>query len=130
MLQDKYKTIEENEIRVEEFMLDDAEYVVMGYGIISRILKTAVEKLRADGIKVGLLRPITLFPFPNDKIKMLSEKVRKMLVVEMSNGQMVQDVKLASLCRCPIEFYGRMGGVVPSMQELLDQTKKFVSSEN
>ncbi len=115
---------------VEEFMLEDAEYVVIGYGIVSRILKTVVEKLREDGVKIGLLRPITLFPFPNDKLARLSERVKGMLVVEMSNGQMVQDVRLAALGRCPVEFYGRMGGVVPSMQELLEQTKKIIKNEN
>ena len=130
MLQDKYKVIEENELRVEEFMLEDAEYVVMGYGIISRILKTVVEKLRADGVKVGLLRPITLFPFPNDKLVQLSKRVKRMLIVEMSNGQMVQDVRLAVLGKCPVEFYGRMGGVVPSLKELQEQTEQFIANEN
>lgn len=125
-LQDKYAEMEKNEVRVEEFMLDDAEYVLIGYGIISRIQKTVVEKLRAEGIKVGMLRPITLFPFPNKRIAELSAKVKKFLVVEMSNGQMVQDVRLAAQGRCPVEFYGRMGGVVPSMQELLDVTKKAI----
>lgn len=129
-LQEKYKVIEANELRMEEFMLDDAEYVLMGYGIVSRILKTVVENLRAEGVKIGLLRPITLFPFPNAKIAELSQKVKKMLVVEMSNGQMVHDVELAVKGKCPVEFYGRMGGVVPSMQELLDQTKSFIAGDN
>ncbi len=129
-LQKKYAEIEKNELLIEEFMLEDAEYVVMGYGIVSRILKTVVEKLRKEGVKIGLLRPITLFPFPNDKIAQLSKRVKGMLVVEMSNGQMVQDVRLAALGRCPVEFYGRMGGVVPSMQELLEQTKQIIANEN
>lgn len=129
-LQRKYKEIEKNELRVEEFMTDDADYIVMGYGIVSRILKTVVEKLRAEGVKIGLLRPITLFPFPNKHIGELSERVKKILVVEMSNGQMVQDVKLASLCNCPVEFYGRMGGVVPSLAELLEQAKKLIKNDN
>lgn len=129
-LQNKYVEIEKNEIRVEEFMLEDAEYVVMGYGIVSRILKTVVEQLRKEGVKIGLLRPITLFPFPMPQIESLSKKVKKMLVVEMSNGQMVQDVKLAALGRCPVEFYGRMGGVVPSARELLEQAKKLISSDH
>lgn len=130
MLQNKYAEIEKNELRMEEFMLDDAEYVLMGYGIISRILKTVVEKLREEGVKIGLLRPITLFPFPNKKIFELSQKVKKFLVVEMSNGQMVQDVRLAAMGNCPVEFYGRMGGVVPSMKELLEQARKLIKSEN
>jgi len=129
-LQEKYKVIEENELRMEEFMLDDAEYIVMGYGIVSRILKTVVENLRAEGVKIGLLRPITLFPFPKAKLAELSKKVKRMLVVEMSNGQMVHDVELAVKGNCPVKFYGRMGGVVPSMQELLDQTKSFITGDN
>lgn len=129
-LQEKYAEIEKNEIRVEEFMLDDAEYVLMGYGIISRILKTVVEKLRAEGVKIGLLRPISLFPFPEKRIAKLAGRAKKFLVVEMSNGQMVQDVRLAGKNQCPVEFYGRMGGVVPSMKELLEQAKKLIKSEN
>ncbi len=124
-LQEKYKEIEQNELRTEEFMLEDAEYVVIGYGIVSRVLKTVVEKLREEGVKIGLLRPITLFPFPSDKIHRLAAKCKKILVSEMSNGQMVYDVRLAAEGRCPVEFYGRMGGVVPSMDELLNHLKKL-----
>jgi len=123
-LQEKYKIIEQNELRVEEFMLADAEYVVMGYGIISRILKTVVEKLRKEGMKIGMLRPITLFPFPKARLNQLTKTVKKFLVVEMSNGQMVDDVRLAVLGQSPVEFYGRMGGVVPSMSELMDVAKR------
>lgn len=124
-LQEKYKEIEKNELRTEEFMLEDAEYVVMGYGIVSRVLKTVVEKLRDEGVKIGLLRPITLFPFPHDKIHQLAAKCKKILVSEMSNGQMVQDVRLAAEGQCPVEFYGRMGGVVPSMDELMNHLQKL-----
>jgi pyruvate/2-oxoacid:ferredoxin oxidoreductase alpha subunit len=129
-LQDKYREIEKNELRFEEFMLKDAEYVVMGFGIVSRILKTVVEKLREDGMKIGLLRPITLFPFPKDKIATLSKTVKKFLVVEMNNGQMVDDVRLAVMGKCPVQFYGRMGGVVPSMAELYDQAKQLAEKTN
>ncbi len=122
-LQRKYKKIEENELRVEEFMVDDAEYVLMGYGIVSRILKTVVEKLRAENVKVGLLRPITLFPFPDKRIAELADQAKKFLVVEMSNGQMVQDVHFAAAGKCPIEFYNRMGGVVPSTKEILERAR-------
>lgn len=125
-LQEKYQRIEQNELRTEEFMLDDAEYVVMGYGIISRILKTVVERMRAEGQKVGLLRPITLFPFPKQRIAELAGRAKSFLVVEMSNGQMVDDVRLHSQARCPVKFYGRMGGVVPSMNELLEETRKMI----
>ena len=129
-LQEKYKRIEENELRFEEFMLDDAEYVVMGYGIVSRILKTVVEKLREENIKVGLMRPITLFPFPKKRLLNLAEQTKKFLVVEMNNGQMVDDVMLAIQCKRPVEFYGRMGGVVPTLGELLTEAKKLVEKNN
>lgn len=122
-LQRKYKKIEENELRVEEFMVDDAEYVLMGYGIVSRILKTVVEKLREENVKIGLLRPITLFPFPDKRIAELADQAKKFLVVEMSNGQMVQDVHFAAAGKCPIEFYNRMGGVVPSTKEILERAR-------
>jgi pyruvate/2-oxoacid:ferredoxin oxidoreductase alpha subunit len=125
-LQEKYAEIEKNEVRVEEFMLEDAEYVLIGYGIISRILKTVVEQLRDEGHKVGLLRPKTLFPFPKGHIDKLTAKVKKFLVVEMSNGQMVDDVRLVVLGRKPIEFYGRMGGVVPSTKEVYDYAKSII----
>jgi pyruvate/2-oxoacid:ferredoxin oxidoreductase alpha subunit len=125
-LQKKYAEIEKNEVRVEEFMLDDAEYVLIGYGIISRILKTVVEKLRKEGHKAGLLRPKTLFPFPKKQIDQLTDKVKKFLVVELSNGQMVDDVRLVVLGRKPIEFYARMGGVVPSTEEVYEYAKSII----
>ena len=119
-LQEKYADIEKNELLCEEFMLEDAEYVVMGYGIISRVLKTAVEKLRVNNIKIGLLRPITLFPFPKKEIYNLAIKNCKFLVVEMSNGQMVEDVRLAVEGKTTVGFYNRMGGVVPSTDEIVE----------
>jgi 2-oxoglutarate ferredoxin oxidoreductase subunit alpha len=112
-------------IKTESFMLEDAEYVVIGYGIVSRILKTVVEKLRKEGVKIGLLRPITLFPFPNDKIAQLSERVKGMLVVEMSNGQMVDDVRLVVLGRKPIEFYGRMAVLCLPQKKYMIMQKDF-----
>ncbi len=129
-LQRKYAEIEKNELRYEAFMLDDAEYVVMGFGIVSRILKTVVENLRKEGVKIGLLRPITLFPFPSEKISELADRVKRFLVVELNNGQMVQDVRLHVSGRVPVDFYGRMGGVVPSMQELLEQAQKMTEQDN
>jgi pyruvate/2-oxoacid:ferredoxin oxidoreductase alpha subunit len=129
-LQKKYTEIEENEIRFEEYMLEDAKYVLIGYGIVSRMLKTAVEKLRAENIPVGLLRPKTLFPFPNKQIKEILPQVDKFMVVEMSNGQMVNDVKLAIDGNKPVEFYNRMGGVVPSTVEIVEQVKnKLLTGE-
>ncbi len=128
-LQEKYKEIEKHELMIEEFMLDDAEYVLIGYGIVSRVLKTAVEKLRQEGYKVGLLRPKTLFPFPAARINELSQNVKTMLVVEMSNGQLVEDVRLHVAGNCPVEFYNRMGGVVPTAEEVMNQAKKVFKSD-
>ncbi|HHE55459.1 MAG TPA: 3-methyl-2-oxobutanoate dehydrogenase subunit VorB [Caldithrix abyssi] len=127
-LQRKYAEIEANEVRFEDFMLEDAEIVLMGYGIVSRVLKTVVEKLREEGVKAGLLRPKTLFPFPKKKIAELAQRVKKFLVVEMSNGQMVDDVRLAVNGKCPVEFYGRMGGNVPTMKEVLEHSKKLMEA--
>jgi len=120
-LWDKYAEVEKNEIRFEEYRLEGAEYVVIGYGIVSRILKTAVDAARKQGVKVGLLRPISLWPFPAAKIRELAEKVDEILVVERSMGQMVEDVRLAIEGRKPVRFYGRVGGNVPSADELVQQ---------
>ncbi|MBN1754798.1 3-methyl-2-oxobutanoate dehydrogenase subunit VorB [bacterium] len=125
-LQDKYQLIEEKEVMFDTYRLDDAELVTMGYGIVSRILKTAIDKARKKGLKVGLLRPITLFPFPNKKIQELGNRVNSFLVVEMSNGQMVQDVKLALLGAKPVYFYNRMGGVVPTVNEVLNKIEEIL----
>ncbi len=123
-LQEKYKKIEENELLLEEFMLEDAEYVLIGYGIISRVLKTVVENLRAKGVKAGLLRPISLFPFPKKEILALADRQCRFFVVELSNGQMLEDVQLAVQGKAMIDFYNRMGGVVPTTAEILEQATK------
>ncbi len=122
-LQEKYAEIERNEKMYEKFMLEDAEYVVMGYGIISRVLKTAVEKLRDKKVKIGLLRPITLFPFPKKEINDLAVKNCKFLVVEMSNGQMVEDVRLVVQGKTTVDLYNRMGGVVPTTDEVVEHIR-------
>ncbi|MFP4460397.1 MAG: 3-methyl-2-oxobutanoate dehydrogenase subunit VorB [Candidatus Zixiibacteriota bacterium] len=124
---DKYKKIEENEGLYEEYMTDDAAFVGISYGIVSRVMKSAVDKARADGIKAGMLRPKTLFPFPKKKIGELGKKVKSFLVVEMSDGQMIEDVKLASDCNTPTAFFNRMGGVVPTVEEIYNQFKKLNS---
>ena len=123
-LQEKYAEIEKNECRSEKFMLEDAEYVVMGYGIVSRVLKTAVEKLRENDVKIGMLRPITLFPFPKKEIADLVGRGCKFLIVEMSNGQMIDDVRLAVQGRVSVDLYNRMGGVVPTTEEIVEHIKK------
>lgn len=118
-LQTKYAEIERNEVRYEAYQVDDARVVVVAYGIVSRVAQSAVDLLREEGKKVGLLRPITLWPFPKQVLAELAERVERLLVIELSNGQMVEDVRLAVLGSCPVEFYGRMGGVVPTAEEVL-----------
>jgi pyruvate/2-oxoacid:ferredoxin oxidoreductase alpha subunit len=116
----KYKRAERDAVRCEYYRTEDAEVVLVGYGIVARILKAVVEAARADGLKVGLLRPITLFPFPTAALRALASEAKAFGVVELSTGQMVEDVRLAVAGRRPVEFYGRAGGCVPSSDELLD----------
>ena len=122
-LQGRYREIEKNEILYEEFSCDDAEYLVVAFGTSARVCQKAVELARSEGIKAGLLRPITLFPFPTVAISNYADKVKGMLTVEMSAGQMVEDVRLAVNGRVPVEFYGRMGGIVPSPDEVFEALK-------
>ncbi|OQA91447.1 MAG: 2-oxoglutarate oxidoreductase subunit KorA [Elusimicrobia bacterium ADurb.Bin231] len=109
-LKNKYDLIKKNEVRYEEYLTEDAAIVVIAYGISARIAKSAVRKLREDGIKAGFIRPITLWPFPYDKISEVSSCVKKILVAEMNLGQMVEDVRLAVNGKCPVEFIGHPGG--------------------
>jgi pyruvate/2-oxoacid:ferredoxin oxidoreductase alpha subunit len=124
-LQAKYAEIAGKEVRFEEYRLADAQIVAVGYGIVSRLLRTAVDMAREQGIPAGLLRPITLWPFPSHKISELTEYAHGFLVCELSTGQMVEDVQLAVNGWAPVEFYGRAGGVVPTAEELLAQIVKF-----
>jgi pyruvate/2-oxoacid:ferredoxin oxidoreductase alpha subunit len=125
----KYRQMEENEVRYEAYQTDDAEIILVGYGIVSRVLRSAVEMARHYGIRAGLLRPITLYPFPTDKLAELSLRTERFLTVELSNGQMVDDVRLAIIhghaCpkRNPCDFYGRMGGMVPTTEEIFEVIK-------
>ena len=125
-LQSRYREIENNEVRYEEVMCEDAEYLIVGFGISARIGQKAAEMAREEGLKVGLLRPITLFPFPTNEIKRLAEKVKGVLTVELSAGQMVDDVRLAVNGKVPVEFFGKMGGIVPSPDEVLHALKEKV----
>jgi 2-oxoglutarate/2-oxoacid ferredoxin oxidoreductase subunit alpha len=117
-LQEKYRVIREREVRYELVETDDAEYLIVGYGLAARISHRAVELARAQGIKVGLVRPITLYPFPYDIIQDLTRRMRGVLVVEMNAGQMVEDVRLAVNGQVPVAFHGRTGGVVASPDEV------------
>ncbi len=117
-LEAKYKRCEREAVRFEQYQTAGAEIVLIGYGITARILKAVVEQLRAEGLPVGLLRPITLYPFPIEAIQRLAAQARVFGVVELSTGQMVDDVKLALNGIRPVEFYGRVGGNVPSAEEV------------
>jgi len=122
-LQAKYKEIEKNEVRYEEIKCDDAEYIIVAYGLASRTAQKTLQLARAEGIKLGLIRPITLFPFPKIPISTYAEKVKGFLTLEMSAGQMVEDVRLAVNGRVPVEFYGRTGGMLPAPDEVLAVVK-------
>jgi 2-oxoglutarate ferredoxin oxidoreductase subunit alpha len=122
-LKAKYDRIKEDEVRYEEFLCEDAEYLFVAYGTSARVSQKAVQLARAEGIRAGLLRPVTLFPFPSKQLRMLAEKVRGMLSVEMSLGQMVEDVMLAVNGKVPVMHFGRMGGIVPTPEEVLESLK-------
>jgi pyruvate/2-oxoacid:ferredoxin oxidoreductase alpha subunit len=120
----KYERAEREEVRVEEYRTEDAEVILVGYGIVARILKSVVNLARAEGIRAGLLQPITLYPFPAAKLQSLARTADSFTVVELSTGQMVDDVRLAVEGRKPVEFYGRAGGNVPSAEEILTGVRK------
>ncbi|HUW05034.1 MAG TPA: 3-methyl-2-oxobutanoate dehydrogenase subunit VorB [Williamwhitmania sp.] len=123
-LQAKYRAIEENEVRFEKIMCDDAEFMLVAYGSSARICQKAVEIAREQGIKVGLLRPITLFPYPTKAIQAMLGQLKGILSVEMSAGQMVEDVRLAANGKVQVEHFGRLGGMIPTPNEVVDSLKK------
>ncbi|MDE6541557.1 MAG: 3-methyl-2-oxobutanoate dehydrogenase subunit beta, partial [Muribaculaceae bacterium] len=115
-----YAEIEANEVRYAEYYTNDAEYLIVAFGSVARICLKAIEDARAKGVKVGLLRPITLWPFPKTRIGELASQAKGILTVELNAGQMIDDVRLASECRVPVAHFGRMGGIVPNPNEVLD----------
>ncbi len=115
-----YAEIEKAEVRYQEYFTDDADYLMVAFGSVARICLKAIEDARSQGIKIGLLRPITLWPFPYKELSRLAEKVKGMLVVELNAGQMIQDVRLATEGRVPVYHFGRMGGIVPDPQQVLE----------
>jgi len=125
-VQRKLQEMARNEVRVENYLTDDAEVVIAAYGTVARIAKTAIQVLRKKGIRAGLVRPITLYPFPYRAFEDITGRVGKMLVAEMSAGQMVEDVKLGVCGKAEVRFYGRMGGMVPTYDELVAEAEKFV----
>lgn len=122
---ERYEVIKENEQKAEEYLTDDADIILVAYGASSRVARSAVNKARKEGIKVGLVRPITLWPFPTDAVNRAADKAKNLLVVEMSMGQMVEDVRLTVEGRVPVSFYGRTGGMVPTPEAVLEEIKKL-----
>jgi 2-oxoisovalerate ferredoxin oxidoreductase alpha subunit len=120
-LEQKYHRAQAEEPRHELYLADDAEVLVVGYGIVSRVLRSAVDEVREFGLRAGLFRPITLWPFPSQALRVAAARCRSVLVVELSTGQMVEDVRLALGGRTPVEFYGRCGGSVPAPDEIRDR---------
>jgi 2-oxoglutarate ferredoxin oxidoreductase subunit alpha len=125
-LQAKYRLIEQEEVRYELIGTDDADYILVAFGLSSRICQRSVEIARQNGLKVGLVRPITLYPFPYEIVNELAGRLKGVMVVEMNAGQMVEDVRLGVAGKIPVGFYGRMGGIVPSPEEVFEMLVKFI----
>src|SRR5512133_770135 len=124
-----WQNIQQNEIRYKEYFTDDAEFVVVGFGTAGRVALSAVRAARQMGLKVGLFRPVSVSPFPYDELEKLASKASAFLVVELNQGQMVDDVLLATKGRIPVEFYGRPGGMVPFSDEILREIKRMTASK-
>lgn len=122
----RYEQVKAQEQQAEEYLCDDADVVVVAYGASSRVVRSAVNQAREQGIKAGLLRPITLWPFPADAMRKAAGHAKAFLTVEMSMGQMVDDVKLAIDCKVPVHFFGRTGGMIPTPAEVLGEIEKLV----
>ncbi len=126
----RWQEVEKNEVRFKGYYLEDAEYVVIGYGTAGRIALSAVRAAREQGLKIGLLRPISLSPFPTKAVDELAERVKGFLVVEMSNGQMLDDIISITAKRVPVDFYGRMGGMVPYPDEIANAIDGLINGEH
>ena len=126
---ERYKIVEENEPMWEEYMMEDAEICVVAFGIASRVAKNAIVAARAEGIKVGLIRPITLWPFPAKPLKAAAEKVKRFISVELNMGQMIEDVRLATECKRPVTLCNRAGGMIPSPEQVLDAIRQAQKGE-
>ncbi|MDR2359570.1 MAG: 3-methyl-2-oxobutanoate dehydrogenase subunit VorB [Prevotellaceae bacterium] len=130
-LQRKFNEIRRREVRLEKIKCDDAEYLLIAYGAMSRICEETVDNARAQGIRLGLLRPITLFPFPSEQIAAMTPQLKGILSVELSAGQMVEDVRLAVGDKTPVTHFGRLGGIVPAPDEVLAALKRtYLQNEN
>ena len=118
---EKYKLIEENEVMYEEYMMDDAEICIVAFGIASRVSKNAIDEARKNGIKVGMIRPITLWPFPKKVLCDAADKVKAFVSVELSMGQLIEDIELATRCKKPVLLCNRTGGMIPTTENVLDK---------
>ena len=126
-LQRKYCQIEKQEVLFEEYEVDDSDIVVVAYGVAARIVRSAVDRARSEGIKAGWIRPITLWPFPSERMNKAADDLKVFLTVEMSCGQMVEDVKLAVAGKAPVIFYGRPGGAVPTVNQVFEQIRQLTT---
>ncbi len=124
-IQEKYKVIEEKEVRFERFLLDDAEYAIVAFGSAARIAKKSIQIARENGLRVGLLRPITLWPFPTAEVHALSQAVKGILSLEINAGQMVEDIRLAVDGRVPVNHFGRLGGIIPTPDEVVEVIERL-----
>jgi 2-oxoglutarate ferredoxin oxidoreductase subunit alpha len=128
-LLERWRQIQAAEVRYKEYFLDDAEFVVIGFGTAGRVALSAVRAAREQGIRIGLLRPITISPFPTKVLTELLGRIHGILVVEMNSGQMLEDVRLVVQGRVPVQFYGRLGGVVPFPDEILREIRRVVADK-
>lgn len=124
----RWMEVEKNEVRYKEYYMDDAEIAVIGFGTAGRVALSAIRIARDEGLEVGLFRPVTLAPFPKKQIEAISKRVKRILVVEMNSGMMLEDVKAAVQGRVPVEFYGRMGGITPFPDEVLDEIRRVANN--
>jgi len=124
----RYAEIEKNEVRYESYLMDDAEYCIVAFGIAARVAKNAITSMRKEGLKVGLIRPITVWPFPKKAIREAADKVKGFVCVELSMGQMIEDVRLAEECLRPVMLCNRAGGMIPGVDQIVSMTRNLVTS--
>ena len=127
---ERYRQIEENEVRYEEYMMEDAEYCIVAFGIAARVSMNAVDELRAQGIKAGMIRPITIWPFPKKAIAKAADQVKAFVSVELSMGQMIEDIRLSEECRKPVVLCNRTGGMIPSTEQVVECIKNLEGGNN
>ena len=127
---ERYKAVEENEVMYEQYMMEDAEICVVAFGIASRVAKNAVAQARREGVKAGLIRPITLWPFPKAVLRQAADQVKSFVCVELNMGQMIEDVRLATECRRPVSLCNRTGGMIPSPEQVLSSIREAQKGVN